>query len=230
MAELDVVLPKRPDLLEWRVDFFQQIGNTADIIATAMAIKNRTHGIPLLFTRRSSVEGGENISLTEAQVIAMYTSVCESKAIDLIDYELANGAAHIAQVRAAANANHVQLVLSFHHFSATPDLETLSSKFLTAEQLGADVAKVAVMPRRIDDVLTLLTATLEASKKLRIPVISMSMGTLGAVTRLCGWAFGSALTFAAGSSSSAPGQIQIEDLNAVLAILQKSTDSNKGVV
>jgi 3-dehydroquinate dehydratase I len=42
------------------------------------------------------------------------------------------------------------------------------------------------------------------------------------LTRLFGWAFGSALTFAVGASSSAPGQVPIEDLNAVLAILQKS--------
>jgi 3-dehydroquinate dehydratase-1 len=91
-----------------------------------------------------------------------------------------------------------------------------------ADQLGADVAKVAVMPRNLDDVLTLLTATHEASKKLRIPLVSMSMGPLGSLTRLFGWAFGSALTFAVGASSSAPGQVPVEDLNTVLAILQRS--------
>ena len=50
----------------------------------------------------------------------------------------------------------------------------------------------------------------------------MSMGPYGAMTRLFGWAFGSALTFAVGAASSAPGQVPIEDLNMVLAILQKS--------
>lgn len=59
-------------------------------------------------------------------------------------------------------------------------------------------------------------------KKLRIPLISMSMGPYGAMTRLFGWTFGSALTFAVGASSSAPGQVPIEDLNTALAILQKS--------
>ncbi|MFZ3161508.1 MAG: type I 3-dehydroquinate dehydratase, partial [Rhodoferax sp.] len=101
-------------------------------------------------------------------------------------------------------------------------LETLSGKFLSAEQWGADVAKVAVMPRDLDDVLTLLTATREASTKLRSPLISMSMGPYGAMTRLFGWTFGSALTFAVGASSSAPGQVPIEDLHTALAILQKS--------
>jgi len=222
MAELAVVLPKQPDVLEWRVDFFEAIGDTAAVIATAKAIRQAAGNIPLLFTRRSTIEGGEKIAINEAQVIAMYTAVCESKSIDLIDYEMANDAANIALVRSAAKANDIKLVLSFHNFSFTPDLETLAAKFLAADQLGADVAKVAVMPRNVDDVLTLLTATREASKTLRIPLISMSMGPYGSLTRLFGWAFGSSLTFAVGASSSAPGQVAIEDLNTVLVILQKS--------
>ncbi|NDP37725.1 MAG: type I 3-dehydroquinate dehydratase [Rhodoferax sp.] len=222
MAELAVVLPKKPDVLEWRVDYFEQIGDAAGVISAAVAIKKAAGDIPLLFTRRSTMEGGEKIALSEEQVIAMYTAVCESKTIDLIDYEMANDAANIVRVRDAAKANGIKLVLSFHNFSYTPGLETLAAKFLTADQLGADVAKVAVMPRDLDDVLTLLTATREASKKLRIPLISMSMGPLGALTRMIGGAFGSSLSFAVGAAASAPGQVPIEDLNTVLSIVNKS--------
>jgi 3-dehydroquinate dehydratase I len=74
----------------------------------------------------------------------------------------------------------------------------------------------------MEDVLTLLTATLQASRQLEIPVVSMAMGPLGAITRLCGWAFGSAMTFGVGESSSAPGQMPIEDLVAGLAIARKA--------
>lgn len=222
MAELDQVLPKQPDVLEWRVDFFEQIGDSSAVIAAARAIKSKAGSIPLLFTRRSTIEGGEPIALNEGQVLSLYEAVCASQSIDLIDYEMANDAANIVRVRNAARAHDIKLVLSFHNFSYTPGIETLVTKFLNADQLGADVAKVAVMPRDLDDVLTLLAATREASKKLRIPLISMSMGPFGAMTRLFGWTFGSALTFAVGASSSAPGQVPIEDLNTVLAILQKS--------
>lgn len=130
MAELAVVLPKKPDMLEWRVDFFDQIGNTAAVIAGALAIKNKAGAIPLLFTRRSSLEGGEAIALNEGQVLALYTAVCDSKSIDLIDYEMVNGVANIVRVRDAAQANDIKLVLSFHNFSYTPGSETLTSKFL----------------------------------------------------------------------------------------------------
>jgi len=224
LAELAMVLPKKPDVLEWRVDFFEQIGDTAAVIAAAAAIKRKAGEIPLLFTRRSVIEGGEKIALNEDQVIALYVALCESRAIDLIDYEMANDAANIARVRAAAQSNDIKLVLSFHNFSCTPALETLVSKFLMAEQLGADVAKVAVMPRDPNDVLILLAATQQASQTLKIPLISMSMGPLGSLTRLFGWAFGSALSFAVGASSSAPGQVPIEDLNTVLGILHKAME------
>lgn len=222
MAELQVVLAKRPDVLEWRVDFFQDIHNTAAVIEQARRIKQLAGTTPLLFTRRSIREGGEPIALNEEQVVALYEAVCASQSVDLIDFEMANDAGHIGRLRQVAQAHDIGLVLSFHNFSATPDLDSLLQRFQQAQNLGADVAKVAVMPKSLEDVLTLLNATLQASQTLNIPVISMSMGPLGAVTRLVGGTFGSALTFAVGASSSAPGQVPIEELNTVLAIVQKS--------
>ncbi|MDP3864479.1 MAG: type I 3-dehydroquinate dehydratase, partial [Rhodoferax sp.] len=120
LAELAMVLPKQPDVLEWRVDYFDAIGDTTAVIAAARAIKQAAGNIPVLFTRRSTLEGGEKIAINEDQVIAMYTAVCESKSIDLIDYEMANDAANITRVRTAAKANNIKLVLSFHNFSYTP--------------------------------------------------------------------------------------------------------------
>lgn len=225
LTELELVLSKQPDILEWRVDFFEDIGNTAAVIAVAKSIKQVAGEIPLLFTRRSIHEGGEKIALTEAQVVALYAAVCDSRSIDLIDFEMSNDPEHIKAVRAASKANDIKLVLSFHNFSFTPGLELLNQRFMQAEQLGADISKIAVMPSNLDDVLTLLTATLQSSQKLKIPLISMSMGPYGSLTRLFGWAFGSALTFAVGASSSAPGQVPIEDLNTVLGILQKSINA-----
>jgi 3-dehydroquinate dehydratase-1 len=222
MGELEVLMPKKPDVLEWRVDFFDQIGDSDAVIAAALAIKEKAGQVPLLFTRRSSLEGGEKIALSEDKVIALYQAVCQSKSIDLIDYEIANDPANVARVRAIACDNAITLVLSFHNFSFTPGVDALVAKFLQAEQLGADVAKVAVMPRDLSDVLTLLTATNEAGKKLRIPLISMSMGPYGSITRMFGGVFGSALSFAVGAASSAPGQVPIEDLNTVLGIVKKA--------
>ena len=50
----------------------------------------------------------------------------------------------------------------------------------------------------------------------------MSMGPLGSVTRMVGGVFGSALSFAVGAGSSAPGQMPIADLNAVYDVIRRA--------
>lgn len=51
------------------------------------------------------------------------------------------------------------------------------------------------------------------------PIVTMSMSGLGAVSRIAGEPFGSAITFGSAGKASAPGQIPVEDLRKVLEIL-----------
>ena len=222
-AEATTVAALQPDLLEWRVDFFAAIADTAEVLAAARALRQAAGGIPILFTRRAQREGGQPIPLDEAQVLALYEAIAASGTVDAMDFEMGNAAEHVAQVRALTRRHALSLVLSFHDFHATPPDAELDARFAQARQLEADVAKVAVMPRSTQDVHRLLGATLRASAQLPIPVISMAMGGLGAVTRLAGGAFGSALTFAVGSAPSAPGQIPIAEVRSALAVLQRAT-------
>lgn len=225
LAEARQVAAKRPDLLEWRVDFFGAIASTDEVLAAAAVLRAATAGIPILFTRRAEREGGQAIALDEPGVVALYRAVCASGLVDLVDFEMANDAGHVAQVRAAARSHGVALVLSFHDFRRTPPAVELAGRFAQAAALGADVAKLAVMPSSMQDVHVLLGATLQASGQLAIPVVSMAMGPLGAVSRLCGGAFGSALTFAVGAAASAPGQMPIEDVRAGLAVLERASSA-----
>jgi len=222
LAEVASVAARTPDLLEWRADFFEGIADAAEVVAVAGQIRLAARGIPLLFTCRSVREGGEANALSEQQVVGLYRGVCASGHADIVDFEIGNAPAHVHEVRALSQAHGVKLIGSFHDFERTPPFDVLNQRFADAERIGADIAKVAVMPRDMDDVLTLLMATLESSRKLGIPVVSMSMGGHGALTRLCGWAFGSAVTFAVGQSSSAPGQMPIEDVEAGIAILRRA--------
>lgn len=225
LSEVQLMIAKKPDLLEWRVDFFEGIADVTQVLALAAAIRQQAGGIPVLFTRRSIREGGEKIPIDEESVLALYGAIMDSKAVELIDFEMSSDPAHIAQVRAQSRAHGIQLVLSFHDFHSTPEHAVLCQRFAQAQQLGADVAKVAVMPQRLEDVLVLLSATLECSQKLDIPVVSMSMGSYGAVTRMVGGVFGSAMSFAVGAAASAPGQLPMEDLQAVLEIVNRSVSA-----
>lgn len=223
LAEAGTVAALQPDVLEWRVDFFAALADTSEVLAAARSLREVAGGLPILFTRRAQREGGQPIALDEPQVLALYEAVAASGTVDAMDFEMGNAPADVAQVRALTRRHGLALVLSFHDFQATPADAELDARFAQAHRLQADVAKVAVMPRDMEDVHRLLGATLRASAALPIPVISMAMGGLGAVTRLAGGAFGSALTFAVGSAPSAPGQIPIAEVRSTLAVLQRAT-------
>jgi 3-dehydroquinate dehydratase I len=89
--------------------------------------------------------------------------------------------------------------------------------------MGADIPKIAVMPKSKLDVLELLEATVIMSEKYADrPIITMSMSGMGVVSRLTGELFGSALTFGAAKKASASGQVGVDDLYGILQLLHKS--------
>jgi 3-dehydroquinate dehydratase-1 len=222
VAEARELAALAPDLLEWRVDFFDGLADAAAVVRAARAIREAAPGLPLLFTRRSQREGGERIAASEAQVLAAYEAVCGERLAEFVDWEMEGDAQALAAVQRAARDARASVVLSFHDFQQTPPAAEVTRKFARAHALGGDVAKLAVMPRGMHDVLALLEGMLAASESLPIPVIGMSMGPMGALTRACGASFGSALSFAVGRSASAPGQMPIADLRAAIEVLRRA--------
>ena len=67
-----------------------------------------------------------------------------------------------------------------------------------------------------------LVRYLEARETLDVPLISMSMGAYGALSRLFGWMYGSTVSFAVGDKPSAPGQVPIADLNTVVDVVARA--------
>jgi len=222
LAEATNVMAQKPDIIEWRVDYFEAIRDTAAVIATMRALRTLARALPIIFTCRSIEEGGERVPIDDEKVVDLCAAMSASRLVDFIDFEMGNDREHVRRVRESTQAHKIRLILSYHNFSYTPGLEYLVQRFLEAERLGADVAKVAVMPRDRMDVLTLLAATAQADAKAHIPLISMSMGPLGAVTRMIGGLFGSGLSFAVSESASAPGHIPIGDLVTVYDIIRRS--------
>jgi 3-dehydroquinate dehydratase-1 len=222
LAEAASVIPKRPDVIEWRVDYFEAIGDPAAVLDAGRALRAAVGALPIIFTRRSVREGGEPIPIGDEEVVRLYEAVAAARLVDFIDFEMGNDPEHVRQVRASTRTHETRLILSYHNFGYTPGVEFLVQRFLEAERLGADVAKVAVMPRDRADVLSLLAATAQADAKGGIPLISMAMGPLGSVTRMVGGVFGSSLSFAVGEAASAPGQIPIADLVTVYDIIRRA--------
>jgi 3-dehydroquinate dehydratase-1 len=209
-------------MIAWRVDFFEQIADTKAVIETTRSLRELAGERPIIFTCRSNKEGGAPIAIGEDKVVELHSEISATGLVDFIDYEMDNEPEHVRRVRETTRANSVRLLLSYHNYSYTPGQEFLVDRFLEAERRGADVALVAAMPRDRMDVLTLLAATAQADDKTQIPLVSMSMGPLGSITRMIGGIFGSGLSVAVGESASAPGQIPISDLVMVHDIIRRA--------
>ena len=154
------------------------------------------------------------LELIQHSTCLLYTSTGNT---DLVDVELFSGDEVVRQIVACAHKTGVATVGSSHDFHQTPPEEEIVSRLERMATLGCDIAKIAVMPQNPRDVLTLLSATERMhSEHPEVPIITMSMGQLGMVSRLCGEVFGSALTFGAAGQASAPGQAPVQKLRQVL--------------
>ena len=190
---------------------------------------------PLLLTCRTAAEGGR-ARLDDASYGTLLRSVLDGLADwaperrpVAIDVEVQRGC--LPQVCTQAHGLGIDVVASFHDFEATPADEVLEEVLTRMAREGADLAKIAVWPTGADDVARLLgvcaRATADAGEGtgLGVPVAAMSMGALGAVSRVAP-AFGSALTFAVvpdeqgQARASAPGQLPIQDVRRCLELLR----------
>lgn len=213
--ELKIVLAEGPDLVEWRVDHFTELTNPAAVMDAAQALR-RACPLPILYTWRSPREGGADRPVETALLEQLLTTLCQQNLVDLVDCEISADEIHFAKVRTITREAGVLLVASFHDFSNTPTRFDILQKLGAGQALGADIAKVAVMPHSPEDLLSLLGATTDAARILKIPVITMAMGELGALTRTHGGLFGNSLTFAVGANASAPGQVPVEEIKRCL--------------
>ena len=222
LAAAENIKSTKADVVEWRVDWYEDIFDFTKTEATMQALREVLGEMPILFTFRTSKEGGEKAIETEAYV-ELNQNAAKTGLIDLVDVEVFTGDEAVKAVVETAHANGVKVIASNHDFHKTPAKEEIVSRLRKMQELGADIPKIAVMPQNKKDVLTLLAATEEmVSEYADRPIITMSMSGTGVISRLCGEVFGSALTFGAVGKVSAPGQMGIEDLTTVLGLLHKS--------
>lgn len=208
------------DLVEWRVDFYENVSDVNSVMDILIKIRTMIPKVPIIFTFRSKKEGGEK-SIDFDDYIDLNIKVIESKLIDLVDVELFMGDKVVKKILNYAHKNDVKVIISNHDFEKTPSKDEIVRRLVNMIKIGGDIPKIAVMPQNQDDVLTLLSATNKIKEKYKDrPIITMSMGQLGLISRLCGQLFGSDLTFGSAGKVSAPGQIDTRDLDLVLNLLK----------
>lgn len=203
------------DLIEWRADWYNDVTDPDQVRDTLKILHNVFGRAPILFTVRTEREGGE-IRLSDEAYQGVLTDAVSSGLADLVDVELFSGDETVRAVVRAAHENGTAVIASNHDFDATPERGELMRRMIHMRELGADILKIAVMPNSRTDVLTLLSVTEEMTRRFPNPVISMAMGRIGLISRVCGETFGSSVTFGSAGKASAPGQIDVEALDRIL--------------
>ena len=222
LAAAETIKSTKADVVEWRVDWYEDIFDFAKTEETMKALREVLGETPILFTFRTSKEGGEKSIETETYV-ELNQNAAKTGLVDLVDVEAFTGDDAVKAVVETAHANGVKVIASNHDFHKTPAKEEIVFRLRKMQELGADIPKIAVMPQNKKDVLTLLAATEEmVSEYADRPIITMSMAGTGLISRLCGEVFGSALTFGAVGKASAPGQMNAADLSEILTLIHKS--------
>lgn len=216
--ELDLMVGLDFDIVELRLDYFEGLEDYTRLKDLVGLIKNRLNK-PLIVTLRTKNEGG-NADLSEAAYFDLLEKIIEDRLAEAIDIEYMREQERVVKLVALAKYKGLTSILSNHDFDSTPAREEIVTRLETMIGMGADVAKIALMPTCPDDVLNLLGATSQVkSKHPDQALITVSMGQMGMISRLAGQVFGSDMTFASGIEASAPGQISAKNIRKLLEVL-----------
>ncbi len=190
-------IEKGADVLEFRIDALKN----PDIDEIKNTIKEIN--FPMIATNRISTEGGSFKGSEEERFNILYQC---ADLVEYVDIELQSNDEYIEKL----HKTQAKTIISYHDFEKTPDLNEIMYIVEKEQELG-DIAKVAFMPKDLEDTLTILAVLSHCEN-----TIAISMGDLGSYTRVMASKFNSPITFAAGTDVTAPGQIDIETMKALL--------------
>lgn len=218
------IIETSADMIEWRLDFLEGDYQAERLEEILTELREIMENRPILATFRTKQEGGER-EITKEAYQSLYRNLIRSKQVDLIDLEYFLGEDVLLDLIKEAREKQVKIILSNHDFEKTPPQPEMLQRLKAMQDLGADIVKLAVMPQKKEDVLALLAATKEMTERYpSTPVVTMSMGKKGIVSRTSGEIYGSSITFGIVGKASAPGQIPVEDLRIMMTTVHNSIE------
>ena len=87
IAAADILLQKRVDIIEWRIDYYREAGHWDMVLETLQRLKMSLYGRPLLVTFRTKEEGGSQ-EIETAAYRELLDHIAQSGLVDMIDVEI----------------------------------------------------------------------------------------------------------------------------------------------
>ena len=204
IARSMALLPEFP-FQEFRLDALPEpleaLSALGAYLAASPAVKS-------LATCRRTASGGLFGGSAEAELrVLLAAAHCGFFSVDLsLESAEALPSDTVSRLRAAG----ASVLLSWHDFERTGDLRAVLARM---RRFAPDLCKVVPTAGTLGDTLPVLELLREAGGQ-QAPIIGVSMGEAGVLTRVLGVREGSAFTFAAATpeEATAPGQITAQTL------------------
>ena len=207
------------DLAEFRIDLLEFAADSKQVIALGHELKKALGTKPMIATIRTHNEGGK-LTISDADYGKTYQAYLKQPFMDMLDVEMFRDQQVVKNTVKLAHDKKVLIVMSNHDFKQTPSEDEIVKRLLKQDELGADILKIAVMPQSKQDVFTLMNATLKVSQQSKKPLLTMSMGKLGTISRIATANMGGSFSFGMIGEASAPGQIDVTQLKQFLKTVQ----------
>ena len=207
------------DLAEFRIDLLEFAADSKQVIALGHELKKVLGTKPMIATIRTHNEGGK-LTISDADYGKTYQAYLKQPFMDMLDVEMFRDQQVVKNTVKLAHDKKVLIVMSNHDFKQTPSEDEIVKRLLKQDELGADILKIAVMPQSKQDVFTLMNATLKVSQQSKKPLLTMSMGKLGTISRIATANMGGSFSFGMIGEASAPGQIDVTQLKQFLKTVQ----------
>lgn len=188
------------NLIEFRLDHLEKNYRMSDLISSTR--------LPRIATNRSANEGGK-FRGEETNRVQSLLQAAEA-GCEFVDLELAME--NVGSIIRKAKRLGVQVIISYHDFQRTPDLQELRRILEKQMNLGADICKIVSTAKEQSDNLRILEFVFNASRKTK--VVSFAMGKLGVVSRVLSPIYGASFTFASveRGAESAAGQLTLDEI------------------
>lgn len=207
------------DMAELRIDLLDFASDTKRVIELGQQINQILAHKPLIATIRTSNEGGK-LSISDTDYEKAYQAYLDQPFMQLLDIEMFRKDSDLKKLVQLAHQKQVLVVMSNHDFDKTPSQQEIEHRLMQQDNMGADILKIAVMPKNTSDVYTLMNATLATHQRTNKPLLTMSMGKLGAISRVATANMGGSMSFGMIGEASAPGQIDVTQLKKILMTVQ----------
>lgn len=208
---------RRVDMVEWRADFYEDLFDKEELLRTLTALKGILSDTIFLTTVRTGAEGGE-VDLAEEEMMDLLTTIAGSRCPDLMDveyFQYANPKGIISEIQSRG----IGVIASHHDFEKTTSKAVNLRLLEEMEKADPDIVKLCMMPTSPGDVFEMGAAAAEFNdKNPSVPLIVVSMGKMGVISRIAPSSFASSVTFGTIEKASAPGQIEFDKLKEILEI------------